>query len=461
MNFDRLGEQQVLKRRRPSPIRKARRPIASHDAFFSQDVWPRHRQRETVSGTASFAGGFDKIRQFVFGGIAPGNIEKPKKRKNAAKNTSYRATTGSTAMGSATVDGGGYGYADEAAGDRQLYRLFGFEISVLVVKALAFAVGLLVIGIVGLNWDNISGSFSTTQGIPYVSLRDPVSPLQRRTADFYQAQTQPLSLHSVMAEHSGHFHPDIPLNLTKTFYWTPYVVRPGDTISGIAARHSLSQGSIIALNDIRESWNLQIGRTLKIPNMDGIPYTVVANDTLGAIASRMGVPLNVLLDANDLDNENIVPGQLLFIPGGRMDAGELRRAILRAPDRPMVRPVRGRITSGFGWREDPFRPGSGSMQLHRAVDLAGRIGDPIQAAMQGTVLYRGANPTLGNFIILRHDYYQTLYAHLSAFSVNIGETVRQGQEIGRIGNTGRATGPHLHFAVFYRGEPVNPVDLWR
>jgi len=127
----------------------------------------------------------------------------------------------------------------------------------------------------------------------------------------------------------------------------------------------------------------------------------------------------------------------------------------------MIRPVPGRITSGFGWREDPFHPGSGRMELHRAVDLAGRTGDPIRAAMRGTVFHRGANPILGNFIILQHEGFQTLYAHLSAFSVATGETVRQGQEIGRIGSTGRATGPHLHFAVFQNGEPVNPVDLWR
>ena len=112
-------------------------------------------------------------------------------------------------------------------------------------------------------------------------------------------------------------------------------------------------------------------------------------------------------------------------------------------------------------REDPFRPNSGRMELHLAVDLSANIGDPIRAAKDGTVMHRGANPTYGNFIVLQHGDYQTLYAHLSSFSVAAGETVRQGQEIGRVGNTGRVTAPHLHFAVFRGGDPVDPVGLWR
>jgi murein DD-endopeptidase MepM/ murein hydrolase activator NlpD len=101
------------------------------------------------------------------------------------------------------------------------------------------------------------------------------------------------------------------------------------------------------------------------------------------------------------------------------------------------------------------------MQFHQGVDIVGNIGDPVRAAMDGTVMHRGANPEFGNFMVLQHGEYQTLYAHLSAFSVAQGQSVRQGQEIGKIGNTGRSTGPHLHFGVFQRGEPVNPVDRWR
>jgi len=453
MNFDRLGEQQVLKRRRPSPVRKARHTASSLETGFAQDVWPRHKRREPVSVFVKF----DKIRQSIFGGISPGNVEKPKKRKRRAR---QRAENVFETTYSATTEGDSVnGVFTNSEPSR---RFFDLGQHAPLLKKLALALGLLVTALVGLNWDGVSGIFAQRQEIPHVWLEDPVSPLQQRmTSEFSPARS--LSANPYHGEYYWPLHTDIPINnLTETFYWTYYVVVPGDTISGIAAQNSLSQGSIIALNDIRETWNLRIGRTLKIPNMDGIPYTVRANDTLGGIAQSMGVPLNVLLDANNLYSDNLVPGQVLFIPGGRMDSGDLRRAIWRTPDRPLLRPVPGRITSGFGWREDPFRPGSGRMELHRAVDLAGRTGDPIMAAMAGTVVHRGANATLGNFLVLRHgEHYQTLYAHLSAFSVAEGATVRQGQEIGRIGSTGRATGPHLHFAVFYRGEAVNPVDRWR
>jgi len=453
MNFDRLGEQQVVKRRRPSPVRNARRSPLSSEAFFSQEVWPRQRQRRRETGFD-----FGRIWQLIFDRVAPGNIERPKRRKSAAKTTA-RATTSNATTNTEAVNagadtqGGSWGWLPQG--------LLGLRVPSAWVKTLAIALGVLTLGIVGLNWDGVSGAFTAPPSISPHSLEDPVSPLNQRTPDFSPLQALQWDDSLFSAEGPLLLYTDIPLNLTETFSWTTHVVAAGETISGIALRHSISQESIIALNDIRESWNLQVGRALRIPNMNGIPYTVRENDTLNTIARNMAIPLNVLLDANDIYNDNIVPGQVLFIPGGRMDATELRRAIWRSPDRPMIRPVGGRITSDFGWREDPFSPGSGRMQLHRAVDLAGRIGDPVRAAMRGTVLHRGANPTYGNFIVLQHGEYQTLYAHLSAFSVAVGETVRQGQEIGRVGNTGRTTGPHLHFAVFYRGEPVNPVDRWR
>jgi len=447
MNFDRLGEQNVLKRRRPSPIRKTRRALVYTETGFSQDVWPRRREAAPGSGR------LERIRRFIFDRVAPGNMEKPGKRHKGRPK-------GETFERSPRAEAGPAPNTETA----QTTRRFGLSLPALVpfTKAAAATLAVLAIGIVGLNWDGVSGASSARPDISPYSLLDPVSPLQGLwTQEAPAVQATHWEMPPPAADGSVPVYAYIPLNVTKTFSWAPYVVAPGDTISGIAVRHGVSQESIIALNDIREAWNLQIGRTLKIPNMNGIPYTVMANDTLGEIARATGIPLNVLLDANDIYDGNIVPGQVLFIPGGRMDAGELRRAIWRAPERPLIRPVRGRITSGFGWREDPFNPGSGRMELHSAVDMAGRTGDPVRAAMRGTVLHRGANPTYGNFIVLQHGDYQTLYAHLSAFSVAVGDTVRQGQEIGRVGATGRATGPHLHFAVFRRGEPVNPVDLWR
>jgi murein DD-endopeptidase MepM/ murein hydrolase activator NlpD len=258
---------------------------------------------------------------------------------------------------------------------------------------------------------------------------------------------------------------DIPLDLTETFSWTDYRIQQGDTISGVAARFSISAEAIIAFNNIKEAWNIRIGSTLKIPNMNGIPYTVGKNDSLSKIAVKMKVPQNAILDANNLQSDTIRPGEVLFIPGAHMDATEFSRAYRRdasrnAIERPMVFPALGKLTSGFGWREDPVRPIPGQKRFHQGVDFGGKIGDPVKAAMRGTVLHVDNNPNLGNFIILKHDSgYQTLYAHLSAYSVSAGEDVRQGQEIGKIGDSGYTTGPHLHFEAFRNGNRINPLDL--
>ncbi|MCL2193037.1 MAG: M23 family metallopeptidase [Treponema sp.] len=452
---DRLEEQHVLKRRSPSPVKQVTRLPPPLQTGFSQDVWPRHIRKGTVSKSSKFEKikqSVDEFGQRVIRGISPGNLEKPKKRKSAAVNTPASSATATSTTAADNVTGNvdtQYVWQNPFA---------GIKLPSAWIKKFALAGVLLAAGIVGLNWEAIPRIAATQPDILPASLEDPFSPLSQRVPEF--SPVQPLFLDNLPypIEYSDLVYMDIPLNVTEVFAWTPHVVAPGETISGIAVRHMISQESIIALNGISETWNLQAGRTLRIPNMNGIPYTVQANDTSESVAQRTGIPLNVLLDANDIYDNNLVAGRVLFIPGGRMDANELRRAIWRTPER-MIRPLNGRITSGFGWREDPF--GSGIMQLHRAVDIAGRIGDPVRAAMRGTVIHRGANPTYGNFIVLKHGDYQTLYAHLSAFSVAAGEEVRQGQEIGRVGISGRTTGPHLHFAVFYRGEPINPVDRWR
>jgi murein DD-endopeptidase MepM/ murein hydrolase activator NlpD len=324
----------------------------------------------------------------------------------------------------------------------------------------------LVIGIIGLNWDGVSEGLKRQEVSP-LSLQDANPPLPYLEASaptlFPWEISQPQESPPPAFE-------EVPLNLTETFSWTEYEVQRGDTISGIAVRHSVSMESIIAFNGLQEAWNLRIGRKLKIPNMNGVPYTVQRNDTLSRIAERMKTPQNVILDANDMQSDTIRVGQVLFIPGARMDANELRRAVrreaVRAPaarqvvaERTMVRPVSGKITSGYGWRLDPVNPRSGVRRFHHAIDFLGNTGDPVNAAMKGKVLNIDQNPNLGNFIILGHGEYQTLYAHLSALSVNVGDTVEQGQEIGKVGNTGYTTNPHLHFEVFRNANRINPLDV--
>jgi murein DD-endopeptidase MepM/ murein hydrolase activator NlpD len=167
----------------------------------------------------------------------------------------------------------------------------------------------------------------------------------------------------------------------------------------------------------------------------------------------MGVPLEAILDANDLQSDVINAGTTPFIPGARMNREELKLALGEL----FIYPLKGsRLSSPFGWRNDPI---SEVRRHHAAVDLSAPQGTAVWAAMEGKVSVVSYDRTYGNYIIIGHPGgYQTMYAHLHSTSVKAGEAVAQGAKIGTVGSTGYSTGPHLHFAVFKNGRAVNPLE---
>ncbi len=121
---------------------------------------------------------------------------------------------------------------------------------------------------------------------------------------------------------------------------------------------------------------------------------------------------------------------------------------------PLGKPVNGTITSGFGKRTDPINK---KKSFHEGVDLKGKRGDKIYATADGTVLRAFKNGSYGNYVELDHgNGYTTAYAHMQNYLVRKGERVEQGQVIGQVGNTGRSTGPHVHYEVRYKKKPINP-----
>ena len=245
----------------------------------------------------------------------------------------------------------------------------------------------------------------------------------------------------------------IPLNIIETFTWETYRVEKGDSISRIAVDHAISMDAIIASNNISSARLLQEGDTLRIPNMDGVPYTVKSGDSLYKISRIMGVPLEAILDANDIQDDKIRPKTQLFIPGAKMRGEDLKLVLGEL----FIYPIRGRLTSPFGWRKDPI---TGARRFHAALDLAASTGTPVKAAMEGRISTVGLNSVYGKYIIVTHSNgYQTMYAHLNATSVTQGTYVSQGAKIGEVGSTGYSTGPHLHFALYKNGRAVNPLDF--
>ena len=114
------------------------------------------------------------------------------------------------------------------------------------------------------------------------------------------------------------------------------------------------------------------------------------------------------------------------------------------------------VTSGFGWRRDPF---TGETRLHRGVDLRAAYGEDITAGAGGRIAFSGAQGSFGNTVVVEHaNGTRTRYAHLSVVLVREGDTVEPGQVVGRAGSTGRATAPHLHLEVTDRhGRHLNPL----
>ena len=229
-----------------------------------------------------------------------------------------------------------------------------------------------------------------------------------------------------------------------------YTVQAGDSLSAIAQRFGLAMDTLISFNGIQDARALKVGARLTLPNGNGLMYRVRRGDSLEGIARRFTVALNDLLDWNNLESSLIVPGQELFVPGARLSEHELNRVFGRL----FILPSRGRLSSRFGMRGDPF---TGVSRFHNGIDLAGAVGTPVLAAMSGRVSMLGFNPNYGRYVILSHaEGFQTLYGHLDGFRVRKGARVKQGEPIATMGNSGYSTGSHLHFAIFLRGEPVDP-----
>lgn len=150
----------------------------------------------------------------------------------------------------------------------------------------------------------------------------------------------------------------------------------------------------------------------------------------------------------------------LEINAGSMESSftELREGLMEKSSllasTPSIRPVKGWVTSVFGSRISPF---TGLKHSHRGIDIANRLGTPVVATADGRVSKIGRDANIGRYVNIDHGYgIRTVYGHLSRTFVKTGQRVKRGQKIGALGNTGRSTGAHLHYAVAVNGVFRNP-----
>lgn len=230
-----------------------------------------------------------------------------------------------------------------------------------------------------------------------------------------------------------------------------YTVRPGDSLSQIAEMYSVTANTILWANDISDPATIQPGDTLVILPIVGVQHTITDGDTLQSITKKYEGDEEEILAYNQLDSaEELTVGEQIVIPGGRIESAPAKSSSVAAAPQPVSQS--GSVSSGNGFSH----PAPGTVRTqgihgYNAVDFGGSIGTPILAAAAGEVIVSkpsGWNGGYGTYIVIRHpNGTQTLYAHNNQNYVGVGEYVTAGQTIGTIGNSGRSTGPHVHFEV--------------
>ena len=228
-----------------------------------------------------------------------------------------------------------------------------------------------------------------------------------------------------------------------------HTVESGDNLWNLAVYYRTTIETINELNDLSNLHHLKLGTNLLIiQNARGTLHRVAEGEDLEAIAKKHEVDVAVILNTNDIDPDGaLTVGEKLIVPTGPAKT-PMETTLAARSNSGFIWPLRGRITSGFGWRWG---------RMHNGIDIWARTGDPIAAARSGRVTFAGWNGGYGNLIIISHGSgVETRYAHLSRINVSVGQQVASGQVIGRAGSTGFSTGPHLHFEIRMNGTPVDP-----
>ncbi len=230
-----------------------------------------------------------------------------------------------------------------------------------------------------------------------------------------------------------------------------YTIEKGDTLWNIARQFDVDPDSIISCNVFSNVHAIHEGDVILIPNIRGIFVNVQDGDTIFQYSTKYEVAPDFIMEVNNLRTNELNPGMKLFLPGVQFSTMERAYALGEA----FNKPARGRLTSRYGYRRDPF---TGKRSFHRGIDIANRIGARVYAAQEGRVVYSGPRYGYGNAVIIEHRFgYKTLYGHLDELYVKRGQRVKSGQAIGTVGNSGRSTGPHVHFEVWLKNRTIDPL----
>jgi murein DD-endopeptidase MepM/ murein hydrolase activator NlpD len=242
-----------------------------------------------------------------------------------------------------------------------------------------------------------------------------------------------------------------------------YEVQPGDTVASIAQKFGIEADTIRWQNSLTGD-RIKIGQTLQILPVTGIAHTVAKGDTVYSIAKKYDSDSQAIVDFpfNSFSNDEtfeLAIGQTVIVPDGikPADIPAAPRARQITPDAgtvvasgQFVWPTQGTISQRFVW-------------YHPGLDIANRGTPLVVAADSGKVTFAGWDGSgYGNMVLIDHgNGFVTRYGHLSQIMVIGGQSVGRGATIGRMGSTGRSSGPHTHFEIYLNGSRVNPLSYLR
>jgi len=232
-----------------------------------------------------------------------------------------------------------------------------------------------------------------------------------------------------------------------------YTVQPGDTVQSIANSYNISVNTILWANDLTSGSSLKVGQDLNILPVDGVLHVVKSGDTMSAIAQKYKANSQDIISFNSLANQDdIYIGDILIVPGGFMPkkASSLINSQIPLAGNYFIFPTQGTITQG--------------LHYYNAIDVANKCGTPIYAAAAGVIeraVYNNSwNLGMGNYVTILHpNGTVTYYGHFEVVFVKPGDKVNAGDRIGLMGQTGNATGCHVHFEVVGAANPLARYPL--
>ncbi len=266
-----------------------------------------------------------------------------------------------------------------------------------------------------------------------------------------------------------------------------HMVKDGDTLTGIASRYGVSMMTVWWANKLTSKDSLKVGQDLVIPPVNGLIVTVKTGDTLDTLAAANKIETTDIIEVNQLDDPNLIVGQVLVLPGAKGSPIATPKPVTRPQ-----RPVTGGGGNGGGGNSGGGNGGSGPAPNypggawawpvsgggnyisqyfhygHYGLDIAADYGSSVGAPLAGRVIFSGWKSNGGGYQVwISHgNGIYTSLNHLSVATGNVGQDVARGHRVGRVGMSGWASGPHLHLEVWI-GAPweggsyrVNPLRYY-